>query len=342
MRFTTSGGLTRHKRKHTDQKRFKCDVVGCDFASIRKDSLTTHQYTHTNTKRFHCDVVGCSFACSQNSNLTSHKRRHANIKPFPCEECDMRFTTSGNCRRHEKYHEKSKSYTVVCPYDSFATTKGEGLACAKRFLHTRALDYHIQASHTTDGLQKRLKSEERMAEWFESKDIKYDRDFANIVNHAKCHGLKKYFKGQYSRPDFHLCNLQMSNAIVLVGNDEFAHRRYSCEADRMLKISSAIAACKEFHNVPIIYIRFNPHFYEIDGVMFDPPLEIRYTELAKIIRKIEAGEFEPCNPTGLNVVYMYYPEKDGEVSCLTVDVPEENQEFVMVIKPCVCLPKNSL
>jgi hypothetical protein len=74
----------------------------------------------------------------------------------------------------------------------------------------------------------------------------------------------------------------------------------------------------------------------VDGTIFDPPLETRYAELARVIRKIATGEIELRNPTGLNVVYMYYPEQDGEVSCLSVDVHVENQEFVVVIKSCVC------
>ena len=333
---STKQYLKTHKMTHTGEKPQMCDFVGCGYACAQKCNLIAHQRIHTGEKPYKCDAAGCVYACTQQGHLITHKRIHTGEKPYPCEDCDSRFTTSSHLRGHERYHERSALWTIVCPFDSYAMTKGEGLACGKKFEHGRALDYHIQAAHTVDGLRKRLKSELRMADWLDSMEIKYDRDYANMVHHSRCPGLKDIFTGKYSRPDFHLYDLQVLQMLVLLGNDENSHRRYSCEADRMMKITAAIGACKEFHNVPILYIRFNPHFYEVDGKMFDPPLETRYAELARVINRIAAGEFVLRNPTGLNVVYMYYPKENGEMSCLTVDVPEENREFVMVIKDCVC------
>jgi uncharacterized Zn-finger protein len=179
-------GLTRHKRTHTGEKPYNCAFTGCEYACTTSGSLTLHKRAHTGEKPYNCDFMGCEYATSQKSNLTVHKRIHTGEKPYPCEECDLRFTTSHHRRSHETYHEKSNSWTVICPYDSFATTKAEGMPCAKRFPHERALDFHIQTSHTVDGLQNRLQSELRMAEWFDSQDIKYDRDFTNVIRHARC------------------------------------------------------------------------------------------------------------------------------------------------------------
>ncbi len=112
--------------------------------------------------------------------------------------------------------------------------------------------------------------------------------------HSSRANLREYFNGTHSRPDFHMFQMQAeANSVVLVGNDAL---RYACEADLMLKIVSALES-----NVPVVYGRFNLHFYEVDGGLFDRPLETRTSPLPL------------KNATGLNVVYMYYPQAaDGQ------------------------------
>jgi hypothetical protein len=224
----------------------------------------------------------------------------------------------------------------VCEYQSYSTAKEGPLACSLRFKNAHTLHYHVQAAHTEDGLRKRLKSENLMAAFFDERKIPYDRDFQNVVAHNSCANLRKYFNGTHSRPDFHLFQMQaQASAVVLVGNDEFAHRRYACEADRMIKIASALGACAEFANVPVVYVRFNPHFYEVDGVLFDPPLETRYAQLEQVLESVRTRTLPLKNATGLNVVYMYYPQAGGEPETLQVE-DEPNAEFTMVVRACVC------
>ena len=125
-------------------------------------------------------------------------------------------------------------------------------------------------------------------------------------------------------------------AIVLVGNDEFAHRRYDCEFDRMIKIYSAISVTKEFLNVPLIYIRVNPHHYEIGGVLHDPSLAVRHSSLLSTINKLRTGEIK-FNKSGLSVMYMFYDvDVEGNLMVLKDEnIDDENKEFAMVIRDCV-------
>lgn len=331
--FSQKNNLAIHKRTHTKEKPYKCDE--CQKGFSQKINLANHRRTHNGYKPFECPQ--CRKVFARKITLVYHKRTHDGKKPYQCAECGQRFTQPGTLWRHSLYHEKSQSYQVVCPYDSYTETKGEGLPCGTRFKNSRNLDYHVQRSHTAEGLHQRLETENQLARFLDQEGIAYDRDFQNVVAHGRCPGLKEYFQGQYSRPDFHLYEMQaQTKLVVLIGNDEFAHRRYTCEADRMLKIASALGSTDEFHNVPLLYIRFNPHFFETDGVLFDPPLSARFECLLGLLRKVERGELELRNPTGLNVVYLYYPTVEGQPIILQDDPDDvENREFTMVVRTCV-------
>jgi hypothetical protein len=175
-----------------------------------------------------------------------------------------------------------------------------------------------------------------MAGFFDRSSIKFDRDFKNIVAHSSCAGLKKYFSGSYSRPDFHLYEFQRRGVVVLVGNDEFSHRRYSCEFDRTLKISSAISACPEFFNVPVLYIRFNPHYYTADGALYDPPLNERYIKLSEVLDTVKNGTIVLKNPTGLNLLYMFYDtDSAGELVVFNKGCSNTDKEFAMALVDCI-------
>jgi hypothetical protein len=105
----------------------------------------------------------------------------------------------------------------------------------------------------------------------------------------------------------------------------------------MLKIASALDSCPEFHNVPIVYIRFNPHFYTVDGTYFDPPIHLRYTRLLKVLEDVHTGTLSLKHRTGLNVIYMYYSHSSPQnlPTCLQVESTDVNAEFVMVIRACI-------
>jgi hypothetical protein len=182
---------------------------------------------------------------------------------------------------------------------------------------------------------KRLKTETQMAELFDENKIEYDRDFQNMVSHGSCPPLKRMFTGRHSRPDFHLYKMQASmNAIVLVGNDEFAHRRYACEFDRIMKITTALSNATEFFNVPVVYIRFNPHFFYKNKILYDPKIQSRHATLLDVIQKIEYGEVV-INTNGLSLIYLFYDtDANGEL-LIFKDVSPENVEFAMALKPCV-------
>ena len=80
----------------------------------------------------------------------------------------------------------------------------------------------------------------------------------------------------------------------------------------MLKIASALEAAPDldgenppFKGVPIIYIRFNPHFYEVDGIFYDPSLSTRHEQLLNVLKRLESQTIELPNVSGLNIFYRF-------------------------------------
>ena len=46
--FNTAGNLSRHKKVHTGEKKYKCQYPGCESKFARSDSCMQHYRTHAN------------------------------------------------------------------------------------------------------------------------------------------------------------------------------------------------------------------------------------------------------------------------------------------------------
>lgn len=77
MAFPHIATLRRHKNRHTNPEKYKCQVCGECF--VTKKSLTNHiqrQHNDLNndSKPFACDYEGCSSTFKYENYLQNHKR----------------------------------------------------------------------------------------------------------------------------------------------------------------------------------------------------------------------------------------------------------------------------
>jgi hypothetical protein len=93
-------------------------------------------------------------------------------------------------------------------------------------------------------------------------------------------------------PDYQL--LGFHDKVVLLGNDEFAHRSYTpeCEYARMYNIFVALTENKYFSTHTHVYIRFNPHHYKVGRVLRHLDLYVRFDRLHALNSDLEKKDSE--------------------------------------------------
>lgn len=109
---TASGGSTPHlgggsgPARPTSKDSRRCDT--CEFCGkVFKNcsNLTVHRRSHTGERPYKCEL--CNYACAQSSKLTRHMKTHGQFgkEVYHCDICQMPFSVYSTLEKHmKKWH----------------------------------------------------------------------------------------------------------------------------------------------------------------------------------------------------------------------------------------------
>ncbi|XP_072313244.1 BAF chromatin remodeling complex subunit BCL11B a isoform X2 [Eucyclogobius newberryi] len=106
---TASGGSTPHlggpgRPSSKDSKRSDtCEYCGKVFKNC--SNLTVHRRSHTGERPYKCEL--CNYACAQSSKLTRHMKTHGQLgkEVYRCDICQMPFSVYSTLEKHmKKWH----------------------------------------------------------------------------------------------------------------------------------------------------------------------------------------------------------------------------------------------
>ncbi|KAI4455323.1 zinc finger protein [Holotrichia oblita] len=104
-KFTTSAELRKHSGVHipNSEKKFVCEINGCDKAFVTKQRRHDHMKRHNPDKKHKCTICHKGFFSGQ--SLRRHHIIHTGEKPFECDTCHKRFNRKSNLQIHFKSHQ---------------------------------------------------------------------------------------------------------------------------------------------------------------------------------------------------------------------------------------------
>ncbi len=277
--FVQAGHLTEHGRTHTGEKPYKCAFQGCVAAFAQAGSLKKHGHTHTGEKPYKCGFEGCGKAFAQASNLKKHSLTHTGVKPYKCgfEGCGAAFAQASNLKAHDRTHTGEKPYkcafegcgaafAVACDLKAHDRThtgekpyKCTSEGCGAAFAQASSLKKHHGRMHTSAGQARQKRKENRIAKLLDLHGIPYKRE--HHVDFS-CVGATNARNAKFARVDF---VIELKGCLVFLEVDEHQHESYTvaCDVARMARIVESL--CVGGNTVPILFLRYNPDAFTVDG-----------------------------------------------------------------------------
>lgn len=299
FRSATKGMMATHRKRVHGKKAYICNIDECEYRCTTQGILNYHVKAVHGKKRYTCTIDKCEYQCSTRAFLNNHvKTVHDETKTYCCnyDNCKFRTSSSNDMKKHWNMHIGKKEH--VCNYE----------LCESKFVRRSALKNHIQSCHSKEALLRRKKQEERISKGLTENDIKFEREIRVTFD---CLNIEKKF----AQIDF---VIYTEKRLVLLSVDEHQHRPSSkennngdgrfqytvfCDMARMSRVWSAHVSASGANGVqPILWLRYNPNAFYIDGINKSRrlPRKDREPKLVDAIQNYDIGEKQ------LTIVYLYY------------------------------------
>jgi hypothetical protein len=183
---------------------------------------------------------------------------------------------------HERTHTGSRPY--LCTHSE----------CDAAFITSSQRKVHEYSYHTPEGQQRRKREEERIAKLLERAGIDFKREHHVSFNCTN---------DSFARVDFIIVR---NGKVIVLECDEWQHDGYgvACDVSRMVKLYEAWLL--EGNSLPVFFLRYNPHAYQVDGKKQVVMKKVREARLLEAIQ--EAAEDEGG---GMKVRYLFYTVEVG-------------------------------
>lgn len=98
LNLSSAAAAAAHHIKKESRRNDTCEYCGKVFKNC--SNLTVHRRSHTGEKPYKCEL--CSYACAQSSKLTRHMKTHGRLGKdvYRCRFCEMPFSVPSTLEKH--------------------------------------------------------------------------------------------------------------------------------------------------------------------------------------------------------------------------------------------------